>query len=213
METKLTHFNMKKNFIMVLYTLIEFYIPLKAQEYTCSLYRYDTIQIEQTMKKFLTDKIDTSYIRICIPNNDIKPCYDLNYDRIDIICDDSTFIRVTLYRGVIYGKISYEMEKKYGKNTIKKINEDFLDSLKNDFVNVTLFNLPTDSSLHYPKTCVYEGIDKNGKCWKLVLLEYISIGYENVPLDKKKFYDFILNEYQFLSPQKVANYHRLPLYK
>lgn len=203
---------MKKNFIIVIYALATFYAPLKAQKDT-SLYRYDTIQFEQTLKKLLTDKIDTSYIRVCIPNNDIKPALSLNYDRIHISCKDGTIINFLPFRTITTDIIKNEMEKKYGKDISYSIGNGYLDTLKKAGTNAVFFNLPVDSSLYYPQTRIYEGIDENGKCWKLILLEYISISYENAPLEMKEFYDFILSEYRFLSPKEVINYRHLPIYR
>lgn len=194
-----------------MYASMIFCIPLKAQKDT-SLCRYDTIQFEQRWKTILDDKTDISYIRVCIPNNDIKPGYSCNYERIHISCEDSTEIKFFPSWTVPLGIIRNEMERKYGKNICDSI-ERYVDTLKKAGTNVVFFNQPVDSSLYYPQTRIYEGIDENGKCWKLILLEYISISYENAPLEMKEFYDFILSEYRFLSPKEVINYRHLPIYR
>ena len=73
-----------------------FLLMLSEQSYSQAHvnYIFDTIQIEQLWKKHLTGEKDTSYLKVCIPSNDVKPDYDGNYDGFVIICSDGSIIRL-----------------------------------------------------------------------------------------------------------------------
>lgn len=185
-------------------------VPIYAQEK--NLYRYDTIQIEQLCKTFLTNIKDTTYIQVCIPNNDVKPGYDLNYDNIIIICDDGTWIELNTDIYAPSG-INYELEKKYGDTINNYLNNKYSAKFMEEYAKTQIFCLPPDSSLYNPRTMIWEGIDENGLCWKLIRMGYICISYKYAPPDSKPFYDFILGEYKFLDVKDVNNYRFLPLYK
>lgn len=191
-------------------TLFVYVLPVNAQErIQC---RYDTLQIEQQWKIHLTGKKDTSYIKVCIPNNDVVPAYDLNYSDLVIICDDGAIIRLltTPYFSL---SIDHELESVY-EDTIKEcFGYGFFRKLQWEYINTHALGLPPDSSLYPPQPIVLEGISKKGLCWKVIRMEYISISYENVAPERKFMYDFILNEYKFLKKHEVVHYRRLPFYK
>ncbi|MBP5562907.1 MAG: hypothetical protein J6X51_02600 [Bacteroidales bacterium] len=201
---------MKKTFLTALYTLYVLAFPIYAQEQTSC--RYDTLQIEQQWKQHLTDKADTSYLKVCIPNNDVIPMYDCNYDGFVIFCDDGAIIRLNT-TPTIPSSIEQNLES-FDEETIAKcFGNSFLGALQKEYYNTTILGMSKDSSLQYPQSITLEGIDKKGLYWKLKRIEYICISYENVVPGKKNTYDFILNEYRFLTNEEVVGYRYLPLYK
>lgn len=207
------HFNsnMAKAIIHILGTL---FIILSAQlcAQGSALYRYDTVQIEQQWKKYLTGERDTSYLKVCSPNNDVKPMNDCNYDRFVIICDDDAIIRLNTMP-VFPSTIEPYIIKDYGDTITKSFGNAYLGVLQKEYFNRYISGFPKDSSLYKPEPIVLEGVDKNGMCWKLIRIEYVCISYENVSHERKGFYDSVLNEYKLLSKTGVSSYRHLPLYK
>lgn len=201
---------MKKIIFISLQVLFIAGTPLYSQEN--QLYRYDTIQLEQKWKKHLTGKKDTSYIKICIPNNDVKPMNDFNYDGFVIVCDDGAIIRVNS-TPVVPSSIEHHLESFYEDSIVKCFGNGFLWALQREYYKTAILGTLQDSSLYYPQPITLEGINENGLFWKLKRIGYISISYENVIPNKKNFYDFILNEYKFLTKNEVFAYKYLPLYK
>ena len=177
------------------------------------LYRYDTLQIEQEWKKHLTGKRDTSYLKVCIPNNDITPYYDLNYDSFEeIICDDGTIIQI-ISTPTIPWEILPFIEEKYGDTIYRNLGNNVLKSLQREYFNTHILKRVPDNSIYYPQTMTWEGISDDGLFWKLIRIDYICISYRNATLERKPFYDSILNEYKILKDSEVLGYHFLPLYK
>lgn len=201
---------MKKIILGLLQIIFIAVTPLYSQEN--QLYRYDTIQLEQKWKKHLTGKKDTSYIKICIPNNDVKPMNDFNYDGFIILCDDGAIIRFNS-TPVVPSTIEHYLESIYEDTVSKCFGNDFLWALQREYYKVAILGMLQDSSLYYPQSITLEGISENGLFWKLKRIGYVSISYENVIPNKKNFYDFILNEYVFLTKNEVFAYRYLPLYK
>ena len=183
--------------------------PLHSQEN--QLYRYDTIQFEQQWKKHLTNRRDTSYLKICIPNNDERPMNDLNYDGFVITCDDGAIIRLTATPS-IPPCMEHNLDPCYEDTVSKCFGNGFLHTLQEEYYKTAILGMLPDSSLHYPQSITLEGISENGLCWKLKRIGYVSISYENVIPNKKEFYDFVLNEYKFLTGNEVVTYRSLPLY-
>lgn len=201
---------MKKIILILLQVLIIASVPLYSQENR--LYRYDTLQIEQKWKKHLTGKIDTSYLKICIPNNDVKPMYDFNYDDFVVLCDDGTIIRLSAIPVVPSG-IEHYLESSYEDTVSKCFGNGFICALQREYYKTAILGMPQDSSLYYPQSITLEGTSENGLCWKLKRIGYVSISYENVIPNKKRFYDFILDEYKLLPENEVSSHRHLPLYK
>lgn len=174
-------------------------------------YRYDTIQIEQKWKKHLTNIKDTSYLKVCIPNNDLKPAYDCDYDGFVVICDDGAIIRLTTIP-MIPLNIENEIIDVYGDTILNSFGNNYLYMLQKEFYNVNIIGLPADSTFFHPQPIILEGLGEDGLCWKLKRMEYICISYEHVLPKNKSFYDFILSEYKFLNRSKIDKYRHLPLY-
>lgn len=201
---------MKKIVLISLQVLFIAGTPLYSQEN--QLYRYDTIQLEQKWKKHLTGKKDTSYIKICIPNNDVKPMNDFNYDGFVILCDDGAIIRFNS-TPVVPSTIEQYLDSFYEDTVSKCFGNGFLWALQREYYKTAILGTLQDSSLYYPQSITLEGISGDGLFWKLKRIEYVSISYENVIPNKKSFYDFILNENKFLTKNQVSAYRYLPLYK
>ncbi|MBQ3845737.1 MAG: hypothetical protein IJK36_09515 [Bacteroidales bacterium] len=201
---------MKKIILISLQVIFIASTPLYSQEN--QLYRYNTIQLEQKWKKHLTGEKDTSYIKICIPNNDVKPMKDLNYDGFVIICDDGAIIRFNSIP-IVPITIEHYLESFYEDTVSKCFGNGFLCALQREYVKTAILGSLHDSSLYSPQSITLEGISEKGLFWKLKRIGYVSISYENVIPTKKYFYDFILNEYKILKKNEVFTYRYLSLYK
>ena len=200
---------MKRKIIIIVCCFCFLDITPNAQE--SILYRYDTIQFEQQWKKHLTGIKDTSYLRVCIPNNDINPNYDFDYEGFAIICNDGAVIRFNS-TPTIPSSIEPDIEKKYGENIVNCFGNNFLEMLQKEHCNSYILGYPPDSSLYYPEPIICEGVGESGLCWKLIRIEFICISYENVQPQRKYFYDFILKEFLFLKGNEIYNYRYLPFY-
>ena len=201
---------MKNVYIVFLYVLFMLCGRLFAQER--NPFRYDTIQVEQEWKKIITGKKDTSYLKVCIPNNDVKPAYDCNYDNFVIICDDGAVIRF-LSTPTIPSSIYQHLKERYGDTINQDLGNNVLKLLQREWSNVHLLDLTPDSSLYYPEPKTWEGVSNEGLYWKLKRIEFFCISYENVTQERKKFYDYVLSKYRILKDNEVVNYRYLPLYE
>lgn len=173
---------MKKIFLITIQVVFIAGTPLYSQEN--QLYRYDTIQLEQKWKKHLTGKKDTSYIKICIPNNDVKPMKDCNYDGFVILCDDGAIIRFSS-TPVVPSTIDHYLENFYEDTVSKCFGNGFLCALQREYYKKAILGTLHDRSSYYPQSITLEGISENGLLWKLKRIEYVSISYENVIPNKK----------------------------
>lgn len=184
-------------------------INLNAQE--GMLYRYDTIQFEQQWKKHLTGIKDTSYLRVCIPNNDIKPAYDCDHEGFTVICDDGAVIKLNSTPTIPSG-IEHNIEKIYGESIVNCFGNGFLAALQEEHFNSNILGITSDSSLYHPEPITCEGVEESGLCWKIIRIEFVCISYENVRPQRKYFYDFILKEFLFLKDSEISHYRHLPFY-
>ena len=114
---------------------------------------------------------------------------------------------------VVPSSIEHHLESFYEDSIVKCFGNGFLWALQREYYKTAILGTLQDSSLYYPQPITLEGINENGLFWKLKRIGYISISYENVIPNKKNFYDFILNEYKFLTKNEVFAYKYLPLYK
>lgn len=79
-------------------------------------------------------------------------------------------------------------------------NKQLLESLYEQYGKELLYNLPYTFEL--------SGESSDSLCWRDILVGNISLGYVNVPINKKKFYDHCLDSYSIKAQGVVTKINR-----
>ena len=79
-------------------------------------------------------------------------------------------------------------------------NKQLLESIYEQYGKEVLLNLPDTFEL--------SGESSNSLCWRDILVGNISLGYVNVPINKKKFYDHCLDSYSIKTQGVVTKINR-----
>ena len=79
-------------------------------------------------------------------------------------------------------------------------NKQLLESIYEQYGNEVLLNLPDTFEL--------SGENSDSLCWRDILVGNISLGYVNVPINKKKFYDHCLDSYSIKTQGVVTKINR-----
>lgn len=201
---------MRHNILPLIFFVVTFCTTYSQDDFWGRILKVDTIQVRQSWKELVWEGKDLSYLHCSIPNTAIRSPYDLNNDRCVIHCIDgcSLFMNTS---PAIPEYIKRQLVREYGSECADQVESLFFDSLMCEFFRVDVLGLDSTYSLFYPPRVVYGGVDSLGLYWKYVRIGYSSISYQQVPLEAKKFYDFILEQWFFIDPNKVTHYTKLPL--